>query len=1055
MSVFKPVSPQVSFPEVESEVLAFWKEHRIFEKSLELTRDKPAYSFYDGPPFATGLPHYGHLVGGTLKDIVPRYWTMRGRHVERRFGWDCHGLPIESLVQKELGLASVKDIRDFGVGKFNETCRANVLKYVAEWRKTVQRMGRWVDFDNDYKTMDRDFMESVFWVFRQCYDKGLIYQDYRVQPYSPALATPLSNFEVNQGYQDRQDPAITVTFPVADDDAAFLVWTTTPWTLPGNLAIAVHPEMEYVKVEYEAKRYWIGAARASVFFKDVEPITTCKGSEFVGKRYEPLFTYAPQQSPKQYTFIAGDFVTGEDGTCAVHIAPSFGEEDFVVGRQNGLGLFDSLDAEGKFTATVPQWAGVDAKEADKHIIRALKERGRVFKHETIVHSYPHCWRTGVPLLYRALKTWFLSVEKEVEGPGGVRKPLKQWMVESNQQVRWVPDHLRDGRFGKWLEGARDWNLGRNRFWGTPIPVWIAEDGDKLCVGSVAELEALCGKKVPDLHLHVISELDVRTTDKKTYDPKGKHFRLTGEVLDCWFESGSMPYAQNHVPFENKAKFDASFPADFIAEGIDQTRGWFYTLTVLSSALFTKPAFKNVIVNGIILAENGQKMSKSLRNYTPPDDMMDRLGADSMRLFLINSPAVRAEDLRFSDAGVLEMARAVLLPFWNAYSFFVTYATVDAYKPSGDTRPHSDHELDRWIVSLLNHAIASINAEMENYCLYKVVPILVDFIDNLTNWYVRRSRRRFWKSENDSDKMQAYATLYYVLVQFAKTLAPFLPFVSESVYRNLAKAAGADDAVSVHLQQFPTSDEAAIDRELETKMALVRQVVGMGRTLRSRYTIRNRQPLARITIVVRDNAKRALLARMADLITEELNVKQATFDANEDAVVQVSAKANFKALGKVLGPRMKEAAAQIEKFTLDDVRALEGGASKQVCGQDIVLAQIDVRRTKHEGIEVESAGELTVALDTHMTPELVAEGIAREFVNRVQNLRKSADLNVSDRIAVVCGIDETIRAAVMKFEGYVRAETLATSISWDASSATGGEAIEIGEVTGTLRIVRVG
>jgi len=1029
---FKPVNNQVRFPEMEEQVLAFWKEHAIFQKSLEEREQAPKFTFYDGPPFATGLPHYGHLLAGTLKDIVPRYWAMRGYYVSRRFGWDCHGLPIESLVQKKLDLASVKDIRDFGIDKFNETCRENVLTYTREWRRTVERMGRWVDFDHDYKTMDRSFMESVWWVFKQCFDKGLIYQDYRIQPYSPALATPLSNFEVNQGYQDRQDPAITVTFPLIDDDAAFLVWTTTPWTLPSNLAIAVHADLEYVKVRVDSKKYWIAAARAeAVLGEDLEILDRRLGSTFEGQKYTPLFTYAPELSERQYTIACDEFVTADDGTGAVHIAPSFGEDDFIFGKRLGLGLFDPLDADGKFTNQVPEFSGTDAKGADKAIISALKKVGRVFKHDTIVHSYPHCWRTDVPLLYRALKTWFLKIDGLLVNDEGIEKPLKEWMLESNDNINWVPDHIKKGRFGKWLEGARDWNLGRNRFWGTPIPVWIADDGDMICVGSAQELSSLTGQPVEDLHMHIVDTLEVRTSDKKTYDPNGRKYHRTSEVLDCWFESGSMPYAQLHYPFENNTDFESRYPADFIAEGIDQTRGWFYTLTVLGAALFQKRPFKNVIVNGTILAEDGQKMSKRLQNYTPPDDIMHKLGADAMRLFLINSPAVKAEDLRFSDREVMEMARSVLLPFWNAYSFFVTYANVDGFTPAKDavSPQESENELDRWIVSLLNNIIELVNIEMEQYNLYRVVPILVDFIDNLTNWYIRRSRRRFWKSENDGDKMYAYSTLHHVLIEFSKAMAPFLPFMTEEIYRNLTGGAQCSSNTSVHLQDYPQADRSVIDEDLDLKMSLVRQSVAMGRALRSRYTIKTRQPLSEFTIVIADEHKRSLLEGMTNLICEELNVKTVSFLSDESSVVTISAKPNFKKLGRVFGKQMKEAAGIIQNISRQDIASLEAGNTLSVLGHEIEYDDIELRRTQKEGVEVETAGEITVALNTELTQGLIDEGIAREFVNRIQNIRKESDFNVTDRIEIKAVLPDDFEKAVTVFKDYICSETLAVSLTF--------------------------
>ena len=593
--MFRSPDKNQSFPEMEERILKLWEGDDSFQLSVKNRPvDKP-FVFNDGPPFATGLPHYGHLLAGTIKDIVPRYWTMKGYRVERRFGWDCHGLPIENIIQDKLALHTVKDITNFGVDKFNDACRAGVFTYTKEWRKTVARMGRWVDFDNEYKTMDLSFMESVWWVFKQCFDKGLIYQGYRIQPYSPALATSLSNFEVNQAYKDRQDPSVTLAFQLEaphhvgdlhapstkeESDEQMLVWTTTPWTLPANMAIALHPDLDYTLVRHEGKKYWIAEARRTAYFPEpkakkgeatppaaTEVLKTCKGRELAGRRYKPLFEYMEYTNDKQYTLLMADFVSADDGAGAVHIAPSFGEEDFQLGQREGLSLFDPLDADGKFMDVVPEWKGIGAKDADKSILQHLKAQGRVFKHETMVHSYPHCWRTDVPLLYRAQKNWFLSLEKPLTDAHGVTKTLKDWMIHCNRQINWVPEHIKGGRFGKWLDGARDWNLSRNRFWGTCIPIWLAEDGDMLCVGSVDELCALTGTKVVDLHKHIIDPLVIKTKDKKTFAADGKEYRRTPEVLDCWFESGSMPYAQRHHPFENADSFDANFPPDFIAEEI--------------------------------------------------------------------------------------------------------------------------------------------------------------------------------------------------------------------------------------------------------------------------------------------------------------------------------------------------------------------------------------------------------------------------------------------------------------------------------------------------------
>ena len=1047
--MFREVVKNESFPQIEDRVLNLWDQDQSFQKSIDQREGAPAFTFYDGPPFATGLPHYGHLLAGTIKDIVPRYWTMKGYRIPRRFGWDCHGLPIESLMQTQLKLSGVAEIRAFGEDKFNESCRSAVLKYTGEWRKTVRRMGRWVDFDRDYKTMDPDFMESVWWVFKQCWDKGLIYQGYRIQPYSPALATPLSNFETNQGYKDRQDPSLTLTFPFIQgkDGAALpekfvgtslLVWTTTPWTLPSNLAIAVGAELDYDLVEHEGKKLWCARTRLAAYFKNAKAIASAKGSELVGLQYEPLFRIAdkfstPEEQAKRYQIYAADFVSTEDGAGAVHIAPSFGEEDFQLGASLGLGLFDPLDEEGKFTAKVPQWQGQGAKDADKSIIAHLKEQGRVFRHDTIVHSYPHCYRTGVPLLYRALKTWFLSLDKELTSAEGVTKTLKQWMIDSNQQINWVPDHIKNGRFGKWLEGARDWNISRNRFWGTPLPVWIAEDGDMIAVGSRAELAELSGVQLSDLHKHFVDPVHIHKN--------GKTYKRTSEVFDCWFESGSMPYAQAHYPFDNAAEWAQGFPADFIAEGLDQTRGWFYTLTVLAAALFQKPAFKNVIVNGIILAEDGTKMSKSKRNFPDPNDLVNRTGADAVRLFMINSAALKAEDLRFSEEGVKQIVKSVMLPLWNAVSFFISNHNADEAKGQLTWKPgdvwQSDNELDRWIIANLQHLITQVETEMAAYRLYAVVPALVEFVDALTNWYVRRSRRRFWKSENDGDKNAAYATLYKVLVDFSKILAPFLPFLSEEIYQMLVREPLSTDSsliahhssLSVHHCPFPTADSSLRDEALVEKMAKVRGIVEMGRAIRSAREIKNRQPLGSITLVPHSTEDKAVAESMRDLILDELNVREMKFIAEETSLVKLSAKPNFlgiKAKGPAFAKNMKVISAKLASLNADEIRALQNG--KEIAfefgsvGADCLLIQREVP----EGLAVEADMHYTVALDLHITPALRFDCMARELVNRIQNQRKEQDFAITDRIHVVVkgATGSDLEKAIAANANYIAEETQA-------------------------------
>jgi isoleucyl-tRNA synthetase len=1016
MLQFREPEKNPSFPGLEGRILKFWDATRAFERQEEIRQGSTPFHFYDGPPFATGLPHYGHLLAGTLKDIVPRYWSLRGRSVDRRFGWDCHGLPVEAEIQKSLSLAGQAEIKAFGVDKFNEACRSIVMRYTGEWEKTVLRMGRWVHFQGGYRTMDPSFMESVWWVFKTCFDKGLIYEGYRVQPYSPKLATPLSNFEVNQGYRDRQDPSLTLKFFLENDpdQAALLVWTTTPWTLPSNLAVALGADIPYVKIRSEGSVYWIAQPRLGAYFdeKKIEVLETKLGSELAGRKYKPLFGYTPKLSEKQYTLLLADFVSTEDGAGAVHIAPSFGEEDFQLGAAEGLGLWDPLDADGRFTDDVRDWKGQEAKEADKAIIQALKEKGLVFKHETFVHSYPHCYRTGAPLLYRAMRTWFMGLDKPVTNPDGVTKTLKQWMIDSNQEITWVPGHIKDGRFGKWLDGARDWNLSRNRFWGTAIPVWKAEDGGMVCVGSIEELARLSGRDpatITDLHTHFIDAIEIRTADGKTYDPSGKVYRRTSEVLDCWFESGSMPYAQLHYPFENSEGFDRLFPADFIAEGLDQTRGWFYTLTVLGAALFQKPAFKNVIVNGILLAEDGQKMSKSLRNYPDPGIILEQIGADALRMYLIDSAAVKAEELRFSEPACGKWCAPSCCRCGIRFPCSAPTTNADRAKgqlswdPSASLSSLALSELDRWILAELQDLLATIESEMEGFRLYNVVPQVVRFIDSLTNWYIRRSRRRFWKSTDDGDKVAAYATLHRVLKDFAVVLAPYMPFLAEEIWQILVAEVDPSAPRSVHHADMPRPDESLKDAQGIRRTHLARAIVELGRSLRSSNDLKVRQSLATLTVVPRSDEAAADVLAMKDVILEELNVKELVVERDESHLVSLSARPNFKTLGKKLGPALKAVGEALKTLSQEQLREASEGKTISVCGHELSGEDLLIDRATKGDLVVLAAAEATVALDPKITPELRRECMARELQARIQARRKEMDLAVADRIRVGCEI----------------------------------------------------
>ena len=1026
--MFKSVSNKVAFPKMEEEILKVWEQKKTFEKSLKRNEGKERYKFYDGPPFATGLPHYGHLLAGTIKDIVPRYQTMRGKYVERRFGWDTHGLPIEALAQDALGVAGAPEIKALGIDKFNEQCRSMVLKYVSEWKKTVTRMGRWVDFEHDYKTMNPDFMETIWWVFKQLWDQGRVYKSHRIMPYSWKLSTPLSNFEAGSNYKDVQDPTVTVRTKALDAESAvmkdllakeptvyLLIWTTTPWTLPENLMMCAGASIDYVAVRDvtdEAKPIYIMAkARLPHIFKKPEQyeiVAEFKGTELKGTSYEPIFPYfADKKAEGAFRVLNDDYVTTDDGVGIVHIAPAYGEDDFRVCQEAGMhAIVDPLDSACAFTDQVPEYAGRFCKDCDKDIIKRLKAEGKLVHQATIVHSYPFCDRTDTPLIYRAIDAWYVKVED-----------LHERLARNNAKVHWTPAYVGEKRFGNWLEEARDWNISRNRFWGSCIPVWVCDDdpSDMICVGSIKELESLSGEKVTDLHKHFV--------DKIVIQKDGKTYHRTPEVLDCWFESGSMPYAQQHYMGGANGKPDLEsfkdfFPADFIAEGLDQTRGWFYTLMVLGTCLFDQSPYKNVIVNGLVLAEDGKKMSKRLKNYPDPSLMLDTYGADAIRLYMIYSPVVKAESLKFSENGVKQLMRDLLIPWWNAYSFFVTYANVDGFADREVVYPQSENVLDRWIVSSMETLINDVTAAMDDYDLQKSVRPFVKFVEDLTNWYIRRSRRRFWKSTNDGDKLSAYRTLRYVLVQLAKVAAPFTPFIAEEIYTNLR---GESDPESVHLCDFPTANAAARDLDLEKRMADVQAAVELGRRLRADNDLKVRQPLAALRLAGGD------VKGLEELIEDELNVKDVAFIADETELCEVTFKANFKTLGKKCGPKMKAVAAAIAAM-----KSFTGSATVE--GVDLSAEDVLITRKPKEGLVVASQGSIVVGLETALTPELVAEGNAREFVSHVQSMRKEADFEVTQRITVTVETDAEMKAALEAHLDYVKNETLATVVEFAVTDA---------------------
>ena len=1016
------VTGTVSFPQLEEAVLQFWQQEQLFQRVQDMRRGSQAYVFYDGPPFANGLPHYGHILANTIKDVVPRYWTMRGYYVERRFGWDCHGLPVEYEIEKREGFKGRQDILRVGIEHFNSMCRESVMHYTRAWQRTITRLGRWVDWDNQYRTMDLQFMESVWHVCKTLAAKGLLYRGYKVVPYSPRITAVLSNFEANQNYKDVQDPAIVVKLRAADEDAYFLIWTTTPWTLVSNLALAVAPDMPLVKItdRKHNESFYLAAARLEEFYPkadDYEIEARLPGRDLVGRKYRPLYDCAAATA-NAFQVLAADFVSDDEGTGIVHMAAAFGEDDYRVCRANNIAIFDPLDDEGCFIASrvAPELANLYVKDADKVIIATLKKRGHIVRHDTIVHRYPFCERTDTPLIYRAVPAWYVAVEK-----------FRDRLCAHNESINWVPAHLKHGRVGNWLQNAQDWAISRNRFWGTPLPIWTC--GQENCegrqvVGSRAELEQLSGERVSDLHKHVVDKLHIACPQCHT------PMTRVEEVLDCWFESGAMPAAQQHYPFTHKT---APPPADFVAEGLDQTRGWFYTLNVLAAALFDQPAFRNVVVNGTILDAQGKKMSKRHRNYTAPDKLMDKHGSDSVRLYLLNSSLLRAEDLRFAEQGVVNTTRAILLPLWNAWSFLSTYAEAEDWQPPAvllTTAPQSDNALDNWIVSQLQTLLQDVHIQMEAYRLNQAVPRLVEFIDLLTNWYIRLNRRRFWEGGANIDTA-AFSTLYYVLLNFSKILAPFAPFISESIYRGLT-AGLCDTHNSVHLCDVPRGDSALQQPQLEEQQALVRTVIELGRKLRAQCKLRTRQVLASVLVITTKQRDASAIDAFTELIAAELNVKQINFSAAEEKYVNLNIKPDLKKLGKRLGARLRllqeklaqanRSQTELRSFWQQVIAGKFSLDGEQLTADDFLL-----ERKPGNDTAAASAGEVTILMDTNLTAELIAEGQAREVVNRLQKFRKECDLHVSNRIVVALQADGELAAAISTWHDYICHETLSTEL----------------------------
>ena len=1033
----KPTAGAPSFPALEADVLDYWERDDTFRASITRRDDCPEYVFYDGPPFANGLPHYGHLLTGYVKDIVPRYRTMRGYKVDRRFGWDTHGLPAELEVQRQLGITDKAQIEEMGIEKFNDACRASVLKYTGEWRNYVTRQARWVDFDNDYKTLDIGFMESVIWAFKQLWDKGLAYEGNRVLPYCWNDETPLSSHELRMDddvYQNRQDPALTVGFRI-DGGAAelvgahLLVWTTTPWTLPSNQGVAVNPEVTYVVVEKDGRRYVLAEARVAAYARELgeEPtvLATFSGAELIGVHYVPPFPYF-MDSANAFQVLAADFVSTEDGTGLVHLAPAYGEDDMATAQAAGIAAVTPVDAKGRFDAGVPDYAGQHVFDANPQIIRDLKAgsgpaqaNGAVLlRHDTYEHSYPHCWRCRNPLIYRAVSSWFIKVTE-----------IRDRMVELNQQITWYPEHVKDGQFGKWLAGARDWSISRNRYWGTPIPVWKSDDPAYPRVdvyGSLDELERDFGVRPDNLHRPFIDELTRPNPD----DPTGRStMRRIEDVLDVWFDSGSMPYAQVHYPFENRDWFDgtagadAHFPGDFIVEYIGQTRGWFYTLHILATALFDKPAFRTCVSHGIVLGNDGQKMSKSLRNYPDVTEVFDRDGSDAMRWFLMASPILRGGNLIVTEQGIREGVRQVLLPLWNAYTFLALYAP-----RKGTWRTDSTHVLDRYILAKLAVLRDDLTVALDECDISRACDQLRQFTEALTNWYVRRSRSRFWDEDAD-----AIDTLHTVLEVTSRLSAPLLPLITEVIWR------GVTGERSVHLSDWPQSDVLPADPQLVADMDLVREVASTGSSLRKAKKLRVRLPLPKLTVAVDDPGR---LAAFADLISDELNVK--AVELTDD----IAAHGRFELTvnARVAGPRLgKDVQAAIKA-----VKAGEGVVNADgtlTAGPAVLLPEEFSSRLVAADPEFTAAlpdGAGLVVLDGKVTPELEAEGWAKDRIRELQELRKTTGLEVSDRISVTMAVPADKLAWAQAHRDLIAHEILATSFEFGetADGADIGDGVRV-------------
>lgn len=1024
---YRELPEKLSYPELEQEILKFWKDENIFEQSIKLREGAKDFTFYEGPPTANGRPGIHHVMARTVKDMVCRYRTMKGFQVHRKAGWDTHGLPVEIEIEKKLGFKNKDQVISYGIDKFNAECRQSVFTYVDVWNEMTERIGYWVDLKHPYITCENNYIESIWWSLKRFFDDGMMYKGGKIIPYCPRCETPLSSHEVSQGYQDVKDPSVYVKAKIKGEDASFLVWTTTPWTLISNVALAVNPNITYVKVEHNNEKLILAKDRLAALQGDYTVLSEHSGNDLLGKEYERWFDFLPiPAGTKAWYVVAGDFVTTSDGSGIVHMAPAFGEDDYQTCLKHNIPTLNPVDKSGKFSDDVTDFKGQFVKDADQNIIIKLKEKGKLYRKETILHSYPHCWRCKSPLLYYSFNTWYIATTK-----------FAQKMVDLNKTINWFPPEVGSGRFGNWLEENKDWAISRNRFWGTPLPIWSDGEYDHVCIGSIEELQKMAtpeswkkftdnGKRL-DVHKPFIDEIEI-------ISPKtGKKLNRTNEVIDVWYDSGAMPFAQRHYPFENKELFEKSFPSDFIAEGVDQTRGWFYSLHAISTFLFGKPAYKNVISNDLILDKHGKKMSKSVGNTVDPFATVANYGADAVRWYLmITSPPWRPT--LYNEEDLKDVQRKFFRALINTYSFFTMYANIDGFLYNQKPIPLSERsEMDRWIISRLNTLVKSVDHHLENYDLTKASREIQEFtVEEVSNWYVRRNRRRFWKSEMGTDKIAAFQTLQECLMTIAKLMAPNAPFLSDFLYKSLNDPCKLEPFSSVHLADFPVSFESFIDVELEHRMEVAQRVSALTRSMREKANLKVRQPLKRILLPIRDKNERRNIDKVKEIILDEINVKAIDYVEDDSGIVSKSTKANFKVLGPRFGKKMNLAAESIKNLTNEQISTLErtGEISLTVDGQTETFntTEIEVIRKDMEGWLVESDGKVTVALDTELNQDLINEGLVRELISRIQNLRKDSGFEVTDRIKIFYIGSSLLDQAIHGQKEYIMTETLAVEIT---------------------------